>query len=64
MSDVTDDRVPPPRRTPVNRIIPLQELWTSVPESHRQKITQRLGQLLQRRLESPPARKEVSDERV
>jgi hypothetical protein len=28
------------------------------------KITQVLGQLLQRQLESPPARKEMSNERV
>ena len=64
MSDVTDDRVPPPRLTTGNRIIPLKELWTSLPEPNRQKILQGLGQVLQRRLESPPVRKEVSNERV
>ncbi len=63
MSDVTDDRVPP-RLATADRTIPLKELWTSLPESNRHKIVQGLGQLLQRQLESPPARKETSDERV
>ena len=63
MSDVTDDRVPPAPAL-ANRSVLLKDLWTSVPESNRQKITQVLGQLLQRQLESPPARKEMSDERV
>ena len=63
MSDVTDDRVPPAPAI-ANRSVLLKDLWTSVPESNRQKITQVLGQLLQRQLESPPARKEMSNERV
>ena len=64
MSDVTDDRVPPPRQTPASPTVRLKKLWPSLPESNRQRILQGLGQLLQRQLESPPVRKETSDERV
>jgi hypothetical protein len=63
MSDVTEDRVPPPRTLAEGTCVELAQLWEVLPPTTRQRVLQALSRVIAQQLPTPPKGKEALHER-